>query len=227
MGHINPQARFEIASKLAGTEFLERLDYYATAWLPARDLVWEAMQKRFEVDESGLIVMFDRVRISFFLSSNLPKLTPKSPFSLFRGKNTSTPWNRLFSNRPSRSYTFSTRKDQARRLTGEFKPFPRDQTVLRVERLCLRGRCWLSPHNVIEYANGNRDDSAGEESETRICRHSSVSRDRSSVMLLDLLVVSLLSTKALTELIGPGTMITGNQTKEGALEMARRSIKGE
>jgi hypothetical protein len=46
-------------------------------------------------------------------------------------------------------------------------------------------------------------------------------------MLLDLLVVSLLSTKALTELIGPGTMITGNQTKEGALEMARRSIKGE
>jgi uncharacterized UPF0160 family protein len=62
------QERFEVASKLAGTEFLERLNYYAAAWLPARDLVWTAMEKRFEVDPSGQIVKFDRVSLQAFLT---------------------------------------------------------------------------------------------------------------------------------------------------------------
>lgn len=35
--------------ELVGSEFLERLDFYHRAWLPARALVEEAVQRRFEV----------------------------------------------------------------------------------------------------------------------------------------------------------------------------------
>jgi hypothetical protein len=43
---------------MAGTEFLARLDYYAKAWLPARNLVAEALQARFDADPSGQIILF-------------------------------------------------------------------------------------------------------------------------------------------------------------------------
>ncbi|KAF8583359.1 GAMM1 protein [Ramaria rubella] len=51
--------RFSQASKLTGDEFLGRLDYYAKAWLPARDLVIAALNARKQVDLSGKIVLFD------------------------------------------------------------------------------------------------------------------------------------------------------------------------
>lgn len=35
--------------ELVGSEFLERLDFYHRAWLPARALLEEAVQRRFEV----------------------------------------------------------------------------------------------------------------------------------------------------------------------------------
>lgn len=50
---------------MAGEEFENRLDYYAKAWLPARDVVLEAVNKRFEVDPSGQIVIFNQVRLVF------------------------------------------------------------------------------------------------------------------------------------------------------------------
>ncbi|CDO71544.1 hypothetical protein BN946_scf184911.g14 [Trametes cinnabarina] len=70
VGHFNPawneevdaetvDAKFLQASAMVGTEFLDRLDYYANAWLPARDLVLEALNKRKEVDPSGRIVLFE------------------------------------------------------------------------------------------------------------------------------------------------------------------------
>jgi hypothetical protein len=59
---------------MAGEEFENRLDYYAKAWLPARDLVFEAMNKRFEVDPSGQIVVFNQVLISL-----LQRATPLIP----------------------------------------------------------------------------------------------------------------------------------------------------
>ncbi|WRT67863.1 uncharacterized protein IL334_004837 [Kwoniella shivajii] len=52
--------KFTHASKITGEEFLSQLDYFAFAWLPARDIVKEAMEKRFEVDPSGQIVVFDK-----------------------------------------------------------------------------------------------------------------------------------------------------------------------
>lgn len=59
---------------MAGEEFENRLDYYAKAWLPARDVVLEAVNKRFEVDPSGQIVIFNQVRT--FCSSKKTSLIP-------------------------------------------------------------------------------------------------------------------------------------------------------
>ncbi|KAH0629076.1 hypothetical protein JD844_010879 [Phrynosoma platyrhinos] len=57
VGYLNPrwndkeqdtEAGFQKAMELVGKEFLDRLDYYYRAWLPARTLVEEAIQQRFE-----------------------------------------------------------------------------------------------------------------------------------------------------------------------------------
>uniref|UniRef100_A0A8C4USZ6 MYG1 exonuclease n=1 Tax=Falco tinnunculus TaxID=100819 RepID=A0A8C4USZ6_FALTI len=58
VGHLNPrwndpdqdtEAGFRRAMELVRGEFMDRLDYYHRAWLPARVLVEEAIRRRFEV----------------------------------------------------------------------------------------------------------------------------------------------------------------------------------
>ncbi|XP_068068575.1 MYG1 exonuclease [Anomalospiza imberbis] len=65
VGHLNPrwndpdqdtEAGFRRAMELVGSEFLERLDFYHRAWLPARALVEEAIRHRLEVDASGQVL---------------------------------------------------------------------------------------------------------------------------------------------------------------------------
>ncbi|KAF5374755.1 hypothetical protein D9758_000271 [Tetrapyrgos nigripes] len=52
--------QFFKASELTGTEFLGRLDYYANAWLPARDLLVSALQSSKEkVDPNGKVILLD------------------------------------------------------------------------------------------------------------------------------------------------------------------------
>ncbi|XP_005986186.1 UPF0160 protein MYG1, mitochondrial isoform X1 [Latimeria chalumnae] len=67
VGHLNPrwndksqdtEAGFQKAMDLVGTEFLDRLDFYHKSWMPARHLVEEAIQNRFQVDPSGEVVVF-------------------------------------------------------------------------------------------------------------------------------------------------------------------------
>ncbi|KAF8319684.1 GAMM1 protein [Clavulina sp. PMI_390] len=69
VGFLNPRwnqtfsnadvdARFEQASKLTGSEFLDRLSYYAEAWLPAREIVEPAFSSRRDVHPSGRIILF-------------------------------------------------------------------------------------------------------------------------------------------------------------------------
>ncbi|EPS39375.1 hypothetical protein H072_6837 [Dactylellina haptotyla CBS 200.50] len=48
--------QFEKASKLMGDAFVAKLDYYAKAWLPAREIVVEAVKNRMETDPSGKII---------------------------------------------------------------------------------------------------------------------------------------------------------------------------
>ena len=70
IGYLNPRwneeyndqildQRFEQASSLAGKEFLERVDYTAKAWLPARDIVLKAIQERKQVHDSGRVLVFE------------------------------------------------------------------------------------------------------------------------------------------------------------------------
>jgi len=49
---------FGKASALTGSEFLGRLDYYANAWMPARDIVLSAFNDRGNVHATGRIILF-------------------------------------------------------------------------------------------------------------------------------------------------------------------------
>jgi len=72
VGYLNPawnqsvdaqavDARFFEASKLTGTEFLNRLDYYANAWLPARNLLIESINSsKATIDTTGRIILFNQ-----------------------------------------------------------------------------------------------------------------------------------------------------------------------
>ncbi|KAJ1661100.1 hypothetical protein IWQ61_000036 [Dispira simplex] len=52
-------ARFRRAMALAGGEFTERVRYYGLAWLPAYDLVYQAVKQRETVDQQGKIVVLE------------------------------------------------------------------------------------------------------------------------------------------------------------------------
>jgi uncharacterized UPF0160 family protein len=45
---------------MVGGEFLGRLDYYANAWLPARDLVVFALAHRTNADSSGKVLLLEQ-----------------------------------------------------------------------------------------------------------------------------------------------------------------------
>ncbi|KAJ2862879.1 hypothetical protein GGI22_002087 [Coemansia erecta] len=53
-------ARFAKAMEITGEEFHGRVRYYALAWLPGRKIVEQGFYGRFDIDQSGQIVLFDR-----------------------------------------------------------------------------------------------------------------------------------------------------------------------
>lgn len=53
------QTKFVAASALTGSEFIARLDYLYEAWLPARQIIVDAFNDRFNVDPSGQVLVFD------------------------------------------------------------------------------------------------------------------------------------------------------------------------
>lgn len=67
VGFLNPrwnsksqdtEEGFKKALKMVGEEFLEQVDFYRSAWLPARELVEEAIKNRHQVDPSGEVLVF-------------------------------------------------------------------------------------------------------------------------------------------------------------------------
>ncbi|XP_078063817.1 MYG1 exonuclease [Mustelus asterias] len=69
VAHLNPawnadsqdtEAGFARAMELVGSEFVERVDYYHKAWLPARTLVEDAVKRRYKEDSSGEIVVLNQ-----------------------------------------------------------------------------------------------------------------------------------------------------------------------
>ncbi|KAF8078595.1 metal-dependent protein hydrolase [Lyophyllum atratum] len=54
-------SQFDKASLLTGEEFLGRLNYYANAWLPARDiLITSVAQSKQNIDPTGKIILFEQ-----------------------------------------------------------------------------------------------------------------------------------------------------------------------
>ncbi|KAK9314130.1 metal-dependent protein hydrolase [Lipomyces starkeyi] len=53
-------SQFEKASKLMGGVFVDLVKYYGNAWLPARDLVKDAIENSKQYDDEGRIVVFDQ-----------------------------------------------------------------------------------------------------------------------------------------------------------------------
>ncbi|XP_043602054.1 MYG1 exonuclease isoform X2 [Bombus pyrosoma] len=53
---INIDSQFFKAVELTGKELVQHINYVANAWLPAKSIVQEAIDKRFEVDPSGEII---------------------------------------------------------------------------------------------------------------------------------------------------------------------------
>jgi len=73
------QEKFAKASQITGEEFLNQLDEFAEAWLPARDIVQASLDKRFDVDKSGSVLVFNQaVPWKDHLFSIEPTLSPAS-----------------------------------------------------------------------------------------------------------------------------------------------------
>ncbi|XP_022063929.2 LOW QUALITY PROTEIN: UPF0160 protein MYG1, mitochondrial [Acanthochromis polyacanthus] len=69
VGHLNPrwnsksqdtEEGFRQALKMVGEEFLDRLDFYKSSWLPARTVVEEAVKQRHQIDPSGEVLLFSQ-----------------------------------------------------------------------------------------------------------------------------------------------------------------------
>lgn len=55
-GSVNENEQFEKAKDYVGKEFLDKILYYTTSWLPARDIVEEALRNASKVHPSGEII---------------------------------------------------------------------------------------------------------------------------------------------------------------------------
>ena len=56
---------------------MSQLDYFAKAWLPARDIVKVALDKRLEVDPSGAIIVFKQVNHHFSYRLKVVQVDPR------------------------------------------------------------------------------------------------------------------------------------------------------
>ena len=133
------QSKFQIASKITGEEFLSQLDYYIDAWLPARDIVKQALETRLEIDASGAVVRFDKVRGEVNLDYLVRHLQPElitDEFSRHRGKTISSSSNHPFPQLHHRSYTFSTQNPRTPTRSGGYSVCPSPQTRSRTASPC-------------------------------------------------------------------------------------------
>ena len=97
---------------MTGEEFLSHIDYFSKAWLPARDIVKDALAKRLEVDPSGAIAVFQQVS-----SHSRPMLTVPS---LRRGRIISSPWSLILPQLHRQFSTFSTPKATSLAVDGGY-----------------------------------------------------------------------------------------------------------
>lgn len=57
---MDENVQFELALKMVGSEFSDRIRYYALSWWPARSIVQKAIENRFNIDKSGSILLIEQ-----------------------------------------------------------------------------------------------------------------------------------------------------------------------
>ncbi|KAI0094917.1 GAMM1 protein [Irpex rosettiformis] len=89
-------SQFLKASRLVGGEFTDRLEYYANAWLPARDIVSGALKNRTQVEPDGKIILFETFapwkEHLFELERELHVATPEQPIYVIYPDETGGQW---------------------------------------------------------------------------------------------------------------------------------------
>lgn len=96
VGKFNDMEAFEQAMKLIGSEFEETVQYTYQTWLPAKSLVVDAFEKRFETHKSGRILELDTYcpwkEHYFLLEKELgDDLSPKIDYVIYE-ENTNKSW---------------------------------------------------------------------------------------------------------------------------------------
>lgn len=116
--------RFEEASILIGEQFLKKLDFYGKAWLPARDIVIDALEQSQNLDPNGRILHLPRFCPWKVFNSGTADLTFRNIFSIWRK-------NEALLAGSYTSYSQTTLLQHT-----ESRPCHSQPTALRTENLC-------------------------------------------------------------------------------------------
>lgn len=79
-------AAFQQAMALAGNEFLDSVRYHAKSWLPARSIVLESLNGRYNIDPSGEILVLTRFcpwKLHLFELEQEMKIEPSIKYALY------------------------------------------------------------------------------------------------------------------------------------------------
>lgn len=88
---VDEQTQFNKAMEVVGGMFIEKVVHYKSSWLPAREIVEAAIEKRYQVDGSGEIILLENGGCPwkdhlFSLEEEL-RITPLIKYVLFSDKN--------------------------------------------------------------------------------------------------------------------------------------------
>lgn len=110
-------AGFEKAMQMVGAEFSEQVLHSALSWWPARDIVQRAIEGRFKVHPSGLVLELERFcpwTEHFFELEEELRVEPKPLYVLFADSTSGTRVRAI----PESSASFELRKALPERLRG-------------------------------------------------------------------------------------------------------------
>ncbi|KAJ6867993.1 hypothetical protein NC651_033130 [Populus alba x Populus x berolinensis] len=78
---------FQHAMKVAGTEFMENINFHAKSWLPARSIVMECLASREDIDHSGEIMVLTRScpwKLHIFELEEKMKINPSIKYVIYQ-----------------------------------------------------------------------------------------------------------------------------------------------
>lgn len=87
---VDEQTQFNTAMELVGNMFIDKVVHYKSSWLPAREIVEAAIDKRYEVDRSGEIIVLENGgcpwKDHLFALEEEGNITPPIKYVLFGDK---------------------------------------------------------------------------------------------------------------------------------------------